>query len=201
MRIAIIGAPGSGKNKLMDALEEEAAKKDSVLEGHTFVRTPIGDLAEQGRGLGAGATYNEHILLYALQQRALDMLEDKTKVVQSGTVLQRLAHMAAKHDEIILGDASQIDANEVMFRIRPAIEILTLLTVDAFQSDLTFLLMRDMPKDILILDYDDKVQFHLIDALESMSIPHRNLPDEVEDQVREIMEVVSEAVGANSQDS
>lgn len=196
MRIAIVGAPGSGKGALMDAL----AKTDQ-LKDHTFISSPIGELAEQGRGLGPKATYAENLLLYALQQRAIELAPDDQKIVQSGTVLQRLAHLATAHDDIMLGDSHEINQIDVLFRLMPTIDIMTGLVIDTYRTDLTFMLTRDLPLDVTgKLTYDEKIQFHLQDALDRLRIPYRVLVGSAEDQAKEIVEAMNERTAADTPD-
>lgn len=197
MRISILGAPGSGKSELMKKLTEQEELAD-----HTFIETPIGELAEQGRGVGSESTYNETLMLYVLQQRKIELAENPDNVVQSGSVIQRIAHICATYDEIMLGESNQVGHAEMLFRLKPSIELFASIIMDTYRTDLSFLLLRPLPLDVTgTLSYEEKVQYHIQDALDKFHIPHRVLVGEVEQQVQDIMEAVNEHSSASVGDS
>lgn len=193
MRIAILGAPGAGKRDLMQTLEASGEFED-----HSFLYSPTDALAEQGRALGPGATYHEHFLLHALQQRDLDLVDNPLRVVMSGTVLQRLAHLCTQYDDIVAETLGQRERAERLVRLRPTIEVFTSLTLDSFRADLVFLLLRGEAGDMLNFNYEDSVQFHLRDSLDRLGITYRELIGETHQQALDIVEAARDGSTADT---
>lgn len=180
MRIAVLGAPGAGKTKLLENTLE-------ILPEHRRVyQAPhIQSLEETGRRLGLGATYIENLWLAFLQEKEIEEWEFKAKgVIVEGTLLQRYAHMSIEYD-----DRPSMLGSDKVSRMQAGLEILALLTLDLYRFDMMFLLESPLAES-LEFTYEEKVEKHLRDILEQLKMPYTYLAGTDEEKARDFVEAI-----------
>jgi hypothetical protein len=188
MRIAILGAPGSGKTALLERLFENLSVNGEMKLA--MIRNPVDQLAAQGRGLGPEATYHETLLMHANQQSQIDL--NRLNHLIEGTVLQRYGHAAVDNDDLRIGWQENPDVDRAT-RSFALMEILSLLVLDTYQADLTFFVpLQEMASPTMDLSYAEKVEMQMRDVLEKLKIRHYVLTGDLEQQVESAMGVISE---------
>lgn len=192
-RIALIGAPGSGKSALAGALAKKLNARDELSGDEEFViiDSYVEELGVRtGLAFGNFSTYLGNLLVAAerIEREFHAKNEERHNSITCGTIIETTVYQA------IFGQQMPEDANkrEVMqARMALVMQTLGMIIYDTFRYDHIFLLdLVDEDVDRERRDFVIRVDQEIKDCLAQFDIPATTLTGTLEERVERALETI-----------
>lgn len=192
MRIGLMGAPGSGKTNLAEALEDAVVKKDiadecdcsTPVEIIDDYAVEVEDITELATGFLGGYLANLHV---AFERENRERLSSAKTVITCGTLLDTATYATSGSlANLRLGD--EAEQQDELRRIEAVMKVFSCMYVDTFMYDYVFYLPAVGDDNINEFDKNLQVAFSVFNLTPVTPL----LFETTEERLAKAMEVIYE---------